>query len=107
MDKEGYYTYETKRTNERIGCASERITLWDGYYEGRKDDRYDLRGFTDDEIYNWILTSLFQVLIPKKIILTRTKKLDITKSQRGSGKKKQPFIIICQRKNRTVMLGRI
>ena len=55
MDKEGYYTYETKRTNERIGCASERITLWDGYYEGRKDDRYDLRGFTDDEIYKWYL----------------------------------------------------
>lgn len=55
MDKEGYYTYETKRTNERVGCASEQITLWDGYYEGRKDDRYDLRGFTDDEIYKWYL----------------------------------------------------
>lgn len=54
-DQENVSTYKTSRTNEKIREGEEQFKVWDGFYENRKNDGYDLRGFTDEEIYEWYL----------------------------------------------------
>ena len=54
-DQENVYTYKTTRTNEKIREGSEEFRVWNSFYEGKKGDEYDLRGFTDEDIYKWYL----------------------------------------------------
>ena len=54
-DKEGVYTYETSRTEEKIGEGTDNFKVWNGFYDNRKDPKYDLRGLTEKEIYAWYL----------------------------------------------------
>lgn len=54
-DQENVYTYKTVRTNEKIREGEDQFKVWNGFYENRKNDEYDLRGFTDEEIYEWYL----------------------------------------------------
>lgn len=54
-DKEGVYTYETARTNEKIGEGADSFMVWNGFFDNRKEPKYDLRGLSDEEIYAWYL----------------------------------------------------
>lgn len=55
-DQENVYTYKTTRTNEKIREGEDQFKVWNGFYDNRKnDEEYDLRGFTDEEIYEWYL----------------------------------------------------
>lgn len=54
-DKESVYTYETARTDEKIGEGADSFMVWNGFYDNRKDPKYDLRGLTEEEIYAWYL----------------------------------------------------
>lgn len=54
-DKEGVYTYETSRTDEKIGEGTDNFKVWNGFYDNRKDPKYDLRGLAEEEIYAWYL----------------------------------------------------
>ena len=55
-DKENIYTYKTKRTSEKIREGTDPFIVWNGFYDNRKSEEYDLRGFTDQEIYEWYLS---------------------------------------------------
>lgn len=54
-DQENASTYKTTRTNEKIREGEDQFKVWNGFYDGMKRDEYDLRGLTDEEIYEWYL----------------------------------------------------
>ncbi|MCC2254621.1 hypothetical protein LKD70_09350 [Ruminococcus sp. CLA-AA-H200] len=54
-EKEGVYTYSTTRTDKKIGEGIEDFQVWNGFYDNMKDEKYDLRGLTEDEIYQWYM----------------------------------------------------
>lgn len=54
-ENEKLTTWKTERTGEKIGEGYESFLLWNGYFDGRKSAKYDLRGFSDEEIYKWYL----------------------------------------------------
>lgn len=54
-DKEGVYTFQTKRTGEKLREGADGFMVWNGFFDNRKDPKYDLRGLSDEEIYQWYL----------------------------------------------------